>query len=66
MNKESACIMICIVSKHKAKTLDLKHEFDANVTNSTHPVTMTTICHCLQSVYFAYKVDIISFYSNRI
>ena len=28
MNKESACIMICIVSKKCAKTLDLKRKFD--------------------------------------
>jgi len=39
MKKESACIIICIVSKNFAKTLDLKHEFD--VTNSAHSVTMT-------------------------
>jgi len=34
--------MLCIVSKKFAKTL--KREFD--VTNSAHPVTMTTIRHC--------------------
>jgi len=43
MNKESACIMLCIVSKKSVKTLDLKREFD--VTNSAHPVTMTTMRH---------------------
>ena len=37
------CIMIRIVSKKFAKTLDIKREFD--VTNSAHPVTMTTIRH---------------------
>ena len=31
MNKESACIMICIVSKNCAKTLDLKRESDVTV-----------------------------------
>jgi len=31
MNKESACIMIRIVSKNFGKTLDLKHEFDVTV-----------------------------------
>jgi len=35
--------MICIVSKNFAKTLDLKREFD--VTNNSHPVTITTIRH---------------------
>jgi len=31
MNKENACIMICIVSKNFAKTLYLKREFDVGV-----------------------------------
>jgi len=31
MNKEIACIMICIVSKNFAKTLDMKREFDVTV-----------------------------------
>jgi len=31
MNKESACTMICIVSKNFAKTLGLKREFDVTL-----------------------------------
>jgi len=31
MNKDSAWVMICIVSKDVAKTLDLKCEFDVKV-----------------------------------
>jgi len=31
MNKESACVMICIVSKNFAKALDLKCKFDVAV-----------------------------------
>jgi len=48
MNKESACIMICIVSKNFAKTLDWKRDLTSqcDVTHSAHPVTMTTIRHC--------------------
>jgi len=31
MNKESACIMMCVVLKNFAKMLDLKREFDLTV-----------------------------------
>jgi len=31
MNKESACIMICIMSKNFAKTLHLKRELNVTV-----------------------------------
>ena len=36
MNKESACIVMCIVSKNFAKALDLKREFDVAVWRHKH------------------------------
>jgi len=31
MNKQGACILMCIMLKNFAKTLDLKREFDVTV-----------------------------------
>ena len=80
MNKESACIMVCIVSANFAKTLDLKCEFDVTlwrhkqrtpINYDHHNATGIDISKCRGQAYdsaanvWVYPMEIFLFLRNR-